>query len=94
MDKNYILSPINIDELATAVAEKLKGHAPAEAPATATDDEMLTVKEVAKLLGVSLVSIHAWKKDGKIKFYRYGSRIRFKKSEVLQVEKYQSKKKA
>jgi excisionase family DNA binding protein len=94
MDKNYILTPLSLDELATAVAEKIKAQGPTESQAAPTNDEMLTVKEVAKLLGVSLVSIHAWKKDGKIKFYLYGSRIRFKKSEVLQIEKYQSKKKA
>jgi excisionase family DNA binding protein len=94
MDKNYILSPFSLEELATAVADKIKASTEPLTTLPPADDEMLTVKEVAKLLGVSLVSIHAWKKDGKIKFYRYGSRIRFKKSEVLQVEKYQAKKRA
>ena len=93
MDKNYILSPFSLEELATAVADKIRATTEPLTTLPAADDEMLTVKEVAKLLGVSLVSIHAWKKDGKIKFYKYGSRIRFKKSEVLQVEKYKGNKK-
>ena len=93
MDK-VILSPYTLDELATAVAAKIKSDMPAAAEPAPADDEMITAKEVAKLLGVSLVSIHTWKKDGKLKFYRYGSRIRFKKSEVLQVEKYKGNKKA
>ena len=91
MDK-VILSPFTLDELATAVAAKIKSDLPAAEPLPA-DDEMITAKEVSKLLGVSMVSIHTWKKDGKLQFYRYGSRIRFKKSEVLQVEKYKGNKK-
>ena len=91
---NIIFSQFTLDELATAVAAKIKTDLPPATEAAPADDEMLTAKEVSKLLGVSLVSIHTWKKDGKLKFYRYGSRIRFKKSEVLQVEKYKGNKKA
>ena len=91
---NIILSQFTLDELATAAAAKIKTDLPPTPEPAPADDEMLTAKEVAKLLGVSLVSIHTWKKDGKLKFYQYGSRIRFKKSEVLQVEKYKGNKKA
>jgi|ERR1017187_3992497 excisionase family DNA binding protein len=47
------------------------------------DDELLTVEEAAAFLKISKVSLHKWKKSGKVKYHRIGSRIRFKKSELL-----------
>lgn len=47
------------------------------------EDELLSIEEVANLLGVSKVTIHHRKRMGKIPFYRSGRRIYFKKSEVL-----------
>jgi excisionase family DNA binding protein len=46
-------------------------------------DELLTLEVAASMLKVSKVTLHKWKRDGKIKFHRIGSRIRFKKSELL-----------
>ncbi|GAB2545432.1 helix-turn-helix domain-containing protein [Rufibacter soli] len=47
------------------------------------DNTVLTVKEAAKLLNVSEVTIHNWKSKGLIPFYRISRRIFFKKNEVL-----------
>lgn len=47
------------------------------------EEELLTIKEASKFLKISVVSIHKWKKQGKIKYLRIGSRIRFRKSEIL-----------
>lgn len=89
MQNNIILSPINIDELETRLISRLKTELNLATPAPANQpDELLTVKEVARLLSVSLVTIHQWKKDGKLKFQRFGTRIRFRKSDILNVEKY------
>ena len=45
-------------------------------------EEYITRQELAKLLQVSLVTIHHWSKQGIIKPYRLGKLIRFKRSEV------------
>lgn len=42
----------------------------------------ITRKEVSELLGVSLVTIHNWTKEGVINAYKIGTRIRFKQSEI------------
>ena len=49
------------------------------------EKEWLTRKEVSQLFKVSLVTISEWSKPsvGILKPYRIGSRIRFKKDEVL-----------
>jgi len=53
-----------------------------EFPQPEKKSEYLSVKEVAKLLGVSPVTIHAWKEDGILKAYRVSTRIRFKRSDI------------
>jgi len=91
MNKEQILlSPITLDELETRLTDRFTSILQqSETVRTAPpEDELLTAKQTAQLLGVSLVSLHKWKKQGLVKFYRYGSRIRFKKSEILQTQKY------
>jgi excisionase family DNA binding protein len=46
------------------------------------ETELLTRKQAAKLLGVSLVTIQDWTKTGKITGYRIASRIRYKRHEL------------
>lgn len=46
--------------------------------------EYLTRKQTATLLGVSLVTLSEWTKEGKVKGYRIGSRIRYKRHEIEQ----------
>ena len=50
-----------------------------------TENDLLSRKETAAFFKVSLVSIHAWMKDGIIKPYKVGNRTYFKKSELLNV---------
>ena len=91
-----ILSQIPLGELETTIRtimlQALSDFHNNKPQADPSDTEMLTVKQVSKLLGISEMSIHQWKKDGKIKFHRFGSRIRFKKSDVLNMEKYKGTK--
>lgn len=46
-------------------------------------DVLLKIEDVCNLLKVSKVTIHKWKKEGKIPYHRISSRIFFKRSEVL-----------
>lgn len=90
MTNNFLLSPITLDELETRLVTRFKSEflSTAPTPAKETPEDFLTVKQLSKLLGVSLVTIHKWKKDGKLKFHRFGTRIRFKRNEILNVEKF------
>ena len=46
-------------------------------------DRLLTRDETAKLLGVSLVTLHNWTKANILTAYRVGNKVRFKENEVL-----------
>ena len=45
--------------------------------------ELLTRKEVAKLLKISLPTLHEWSKTGKLKVYRKSGRVYYKRHEVM-----------
>jgi len=47
------------------------------------DEPLHNIDEIAVYLGVSKVTIHAWKREGKLPFHRLGRRVYFKKSEIL-----------
>ena len=61
------------------IREQLENHKP-ELP---KDDTLITTNDAVNILGVSKPTLHKWKTEGRIKFYRIGTRIRFKKSELL-----------
>jgi len=51
---------------------------------TSKTEELLTRKEVAEQLRVSLPTLHEWTLKGKVKAYRIGGRVLYKASEVGQ----------
>lgn len=59
-------------------------HAPA-APVgnTAPADELLSIREAAELLGVTVQTIHEWKRRGLLKYHKLGSRSYLKRADVL-----------
>lgn len=83
---DILLTPIRLCELEILIqnsVERALFENNKKQTTTQSPEEFLTIQQVSKLLGISLVTIHKWKKQGKIKFHRFGSRIRFRKSEVL-----------
>ena len=56
-------------------------------------DELITRKEAAIILGISLPTLHDYTTRGVIPAYRIGSRVRFKKVEIIDcLQKVQTKK--
>jgi excisionase family DNA binding protein len=45
--------------------------------------ELLSLPEAAELLGVTLQTVHEWKRLGRLKYHKLGSRTYLKRSEVL-----------
>lgn len=84
---DIILSPIPLTEFKEQFRElireefQLSHKSQTEKP---EPEELLNSSQTAKLLGVSKVTLHKWKLEGKVESYRIGTRIRFKKAEVLQ----------
>jgi excisionase family DNA binding protein len=81
MDK-LIFSPIELDALLDAfravVRAELKHQHQEE-----QSDQLLTAKEAAALLKVSLVTLWQWEKAGRLQKHKMGSRVYFKHSEIM-----------
>jgi excisionase family DNA binding protein len=86
--KQIILETITIEEFRQLIVETFKElHSFKEVAQKITKNEecnFLSRKELAKLLKVSLPTLHEWTKEGLLKSYRIGNRILFKECEVLQ----------
>jgi len=59
--------------------------APAAAPAhnTPPADELLSIREAAEMLGVTVQTVHEWKRRGLLKYHKLGSRSYLKHTDVL-----------
>ncbi len=74
----------DIDDL-ERIIEKLFGKYIQPYPTQQTDnDELLQIQEAAKMLEVSISTLHTYKKNGAVPFHRIGRRVYFKKSEILE----------
>ena len=62
-------------ELTNATAAPLAGPAPT--------DELLSIREAATLLGVTVQTVHEWKRRGLLKYHKLGSRSYLKRADVL-----------
>ena len=83
---DILLSPISLPEFKEQLRELLRvefqlTHIKKEIE---EPEELLNSSQTSKLLGVSKVTLHKWKIEGRVKSYRIGTRIRFKRAEVLQ----------
>src|SRR5688572_4998722 len=84
MDANILLSPITLNELESVIRNCVKTELQNFAPeAPQPEEELMTTGEATKILRVSKVTLSKWRKEGRIKFYRIGTRVRFKKSELM-----------
>jgi len=81
MDK-LILSPIELGAFMEAfraiVRDELQHQHQSE-----KSDELLTAKEAAALLKISLVTLWQWEKDGRVKKHIMGGRAYYKHSEIM-----------
>jgi excisionase family DNA binding protein len=64
-----------------AVQTELAKQQPSENEAE--NDKLLSQKEAASYLKVTEVTLHHWKKAGKVKFKRIGHRILFRKGDLI-----------
>jgi excisionase family DNA binding protein len=83
--QDLILSHFPLQQLKTEISEDVfKRIAPLLETVNVPKPEtqLLSRKEAAKLLGVSLPTILEWTKTGKITGYRISSRVRYKRSEI------------
>lgn len=69
-----------VGEITKAVRTELEARASAPVPQA---DELLSRKDAAKVLGITLPTLRHYTRKGLVKGYRIGARVRYKRSEVI-----------
>ena len=77
------INNLEVNELQTLIEDSVKKVLDAIQPKE-EPTELITRKETASILGITLVTLNSWSKFGKIPSYRIGTRVRYKRSEVLE----------
>jgi excisionase family DNA binding protein len=80
-----ILTPLTISELKTIISETINAEVNRVLDVRdkkESAEDLLTRNETAKILGVSLVTLHMWVKENKIPAYKINTRVRFKREDV------------
>jgi excisionase family DNA binding protein len=79
-----ILSPLSLPELVGEITRAVCSELDARTPATAPlAEELLTRSEAAALLGITLPTLRDYTRRGLVEGYRIGTRVRYKRSEVV-----------
>ena len=86
MQELIVITP---EQLRTVISETVKNeftrHLQALSTAEPTpepNNELVTRKQAARLLGVSLPTLNEWSKSGVITGYRINTRVRYKRGEL------------
>ncbi len=84
MDEQLIVT-LKIGELKSIINECIANTLNQTTKTTASEEEALLKRiDVAKLFGISLVTLNQWMRDGRVLYHRINSRVFFKKAEVLE----------
>ena len=73
-----------LEDVRAMLRHEFNTAAPA-APAAGTPpaDKLLSIREAAEMLGVTVQTIHSWKQRGMLKYHKLGSRSYLKLANVL-----------
>ena len=86
MSTEILLNGISFEQLQNKIQEIISSEVQKAVelltPPADTTPEFLTRRETAKILGISLVTLHEWTKNGTIPAKRIGTRIRYSKADV------------
>ena len=84
MNEPIVLSPIPLPELLGEITRAVRSELDARTPATApAPEELLTRDQAAQLLGITLPTLREYTRKGYVTGYRIGTRVRYKRNEVL-----------
>jgi excisionase family DNA binding protein len=73
-----------LEDVRAVIRHELQHAPPAPAgPPTAPLDELLSIREAATMLGVTVQTIHEHKRRGLLRFHKLGSRSYIKRADLL-----------
>lgn len=84
MNEPIVLSPIPLPDLLGEITKAVRSELDARTPTTSAPvEELLTRDQTAQLLGITLPTLREYTRRGYVTGYRIGTRVRYKRNEVL-----------
>ncbi len=81
--QNIILTQLSIEQLQHVSNNAVQTGLAQFKPTQPEQTNLLTRKEVCKLLNITPPTLHEWTRNGTITAYKVGTRVRYKHHEVL-----------
>jgi len=81
--ENVLLSPIPKEELVSELMSSFRQLLQDHQEENLNRKEWLSAKQTASLIGVTVKTVHSWSDKRILQKHRIGSRIRYRKDEVL-----------
>lgn len=81
--EQVILTPVPVNELAGEIARAVRSELDANASPQPQPEELLTRQQAAELVGVTLPTLRAYTRQGHLTAYRIGTRVRYKRNELV-----------
>jgi excisionase family DNA binding protein len=86
MTENHFFSAFTLSELENTISKVVTDILDKRGQQeTAEPGELITRRETAEILRVSLPTLGHWTKSGLLKSYKIASRVRYNRNEVLQM---------
>lgn len=85
MQNEIILSGISFEQLQDSIRTTVKNEVEriiGSLPTPTTAPELITRKETAEILGISLPTLNEWTKNGILPAQRIGTRVRYQRANV------------
>tara|TARA_R100000789_G_C2976103_1_gene142113 strand:+ start:155 stop:463 length:309 start_codon:yes stop_codon:yes gene_type:complete len=86
----YAYSKDDLETLIKNVIDKVRKTELIEDTNISPEEDRLSQKEAAQLLGVTVQTLITWKKQGKVTFYQIGRSIFYSKKELLNLARNNS----
>ena len=88
MEQKIILTTLNLEEFKVILREVLLENSPSTGVSDRkrdknVDEKLISRKEVAQILGISLPTLTQLVKQDEVRAYHLGGRVMFKRSEIL-----------
>ncbi len=81
---DQLIVTLKIGELKTIIKDCIEEALKQFTSSSEKDETLMRRIDVAKLFGISLVTLNQWMRDGRLLYHRIKSRIYFKKTEVME----------
>ena len=86
MTQQVLLSPITLPDLVSEITRAVRAEVaamPAPVQHVAPPEELLSRDQAAQLLAITLPTLREYTHKGLVNGYRIGTRVRYKRSEVI-----------